>query len=58
MKVFNNVVKASGTRKINILTARANYKPVKKFLADIGFGGIFIITLASGNPKMKAEQSN
>ena len=55
MKVFNNIVKASGTRKINILTARGNYKPVKKFLTDIGYGGIFIITLDSGNPKMKAD---
>ena len=55
MKVFNNVVKASGTRKINILTARGNYKPVKKFLTDIGYGGIFVITLNSGNPQKKAD---
>ena len=55
MKVFNNVVKASGTRKINILTARGNYKPVKKFLTDIGYDGIFVITLNSGDPQKKAD---
>tara|TARA_B100000287_G_scaffold280141_1_gene264009 strand:- start:101 stop:622 length:522 start_codon:yes stop_codon:yes gene_type:complete len=55
MKVFRKIVSATGKRKINILTARGNYKPIKKFLSDIGFPGIYIIALNSSNPQDKAD---
>ena len=31
-KVFKNIYKASGSRRLTILTARAAYKPVRQFL--------------------------
>ena len=34
-RVFNNIYKASGSRRLTILTARAAYKPVRKFLKDV-----------------------
>ena len=55
MKIFRKIVSATGKRKINILTARGNYKPVKKFLTDIGFGSVYIVALNSSNPKDKAD---
>ena len=55
MKVFKKIVSATGKRKINILTARGHYKPIKKFLTDIGFPGIYIVALDSSNPKHKSE---
>ena len=55
MKVFKKIVSATGKRKINILTARGNYKPIKQFLSDIGFLGIYIVALDSSNPKHKSE---
>ena len=55
MKIFKKIVSATGKRKINILTARGNYKPVKKFLNDIGFGSVYIVALNSSNPKDKAD---
>ena len=55
MKVFRKIVSATGKRKINILTARGHYKPIKKFLSDIGFPGIYIVALDSSNPKHKSE---
>ena len=55
MKVFKKIVSATGKRKINILTARGHYKPIKKFLTDIGFHGIYIVALDSSNPKHKSE---
>ena len=36
-KVFKNIYKASGGRRLTILTARAAYKPVRQFLKDVGF---------------------
>ena len=55
MKVFRKIVSATGKRKINILTARGNYKPIKQFLSDIGYPGIYIVALDSGNPQKKAD---
>ena len=55
MKVFRKIVSATGKRKINILTARGHYKPIKKFLSDIGFPGIYIVALDSSNPQDKAD---
>ena len=47
MKVFKKIVSATGKRKINILTARGHYKPIKKFLSDLSnlfFNQIFSVT--------------
>ena len=42
-KVFNNIYKASGNRRLTILTARAAYKPVRKFLKDVGFSNVYVV---------------
>jgi HAD superfamily hydrolase (TIGR01509 family) len=53
-KVFQNIYKASGNRRITILTARAAYKPVRQFFKDIGYD-VYVIALSSSNPKDKSD---
>jgi hypothetical protein len=42
---------------VYILTARASYQPIKKYLSDIGINSqkIYVVALASNNPKDKAD---
>jgi phosphoglycolate phosphatase-like HAD superfamily hydrolase len=54
-KVLKRFVSAEGERKIVILTARAAYKPVKDYLKDIGFDGIYVVALGDADPEKKAE---
>ena len=54
-KVFNNIYKASGNRRLTILTARAAYKPVRKFLKDVGFSNVYVVALGDSNPQKKAD---
>ena len=54
LKVFQNIYRASGSRRITILTARGAYKPVRIFFKDIGYD-VYVIALASSNPKDKSD---
>ena len=54
-KVFKNIYKASGNRRLTILTARAAYKPVRKFLKDVGFSNVYVVALGDSNPQKKAD---
>ena len=54
-RVFNNIYKASGSRRLTILTARAAYKPVRKFLKDVGFSNVYVVALGDANPQKKAD---
>ena len=54
-KVFKNIYKASGSRRLTILTARAAYKPVRKFLKDVGFTDVYVVALGDANPQKKAD---
>ena len=54
-KVFKNIYKASGSRRLTILTARAAYKPVRKFLKDVGFSNVYVVALGDSNPQKKAD---
>jgi len=54
-KVFKNIYKASGSRRLTILTARATYKPVRQFLKDVGFDDVYVIALGDSNPQKKAD---
>jgi hypothetical protein len=54
-RVFKNIYKASGSRRLTILTARAAYKPVRKFLKDVGFNDVYVVALGDSNPKKKAD---
>ena len=54
-KVFKNIYKASGSRRLTVLTARAAYRPVRKFLNDVGFSDVFVVALGDANPKKKAD---
>ena len=54
-KVFKNIYKASGSRRLTILTARAAYKPVRKFLKDVGFTDVYVVALGDSNPQKKAD---
>ena len=40
--VFRNIYKASGSRRLTVLTARAAYKPVRKFLKDSGYSDVYV----------------
>lgn len=53
--ILKKFVSAEGERKIVILTARALYKPVKDYLKDIGFDGIYVVALANADPEKKSE---
>ena len=54
-KVLKRFVSAEGERKIVILTARAAYKPIKDYLKDIGFDGIYVVALGDADPQKKAD---
>jgi len=54
-KVFKNIYKASGSRRLTILTARAAYKPVRQFLKDVGFTDVYVVALGDANPQKKAN---
>jgi len=54
-KVFKNIYKASGSRRLTVLTARAAYKPVRKFLKDVGFNDVYVVALGDSNPKKKSD---
>ena len=54
-KVFKNIYKASGSRRLTILTARAAYKPVRQFLKDVGFRNVYVVALGDANPQKKAD---
>lgn len=54
-KYLKKVINDEGIDRVTILTARAAYEPVKKYLKDIGMGDVYIVTLASNDPKKKAD---
>ena len=54
-KVFKNIYKASGSRRLTVLTARAAYKPVRKFLKDVGYNDVYVVALGDANPQKKAD---
>jgi len=54
-KVFKNIYKATGSIRLTVLTARAAYRPVRKFLNDVGFSNVYVIALGDSNPKRKAD---
>ena len=54
-KVFKNIYKASGSRRLTILTARAAYKPVRQFLKDIGYNDVYVVALGDANPQKKSN---
>jgi FMN phosphatase YigB (HAD superfamily) len=56
-KVLRRIVQSSGGDGVHILTARAAFKPIRKYLKDIGINmsKIYVTALASNNPKDKAD---
>ena len=54
-KVFKNIYKASGSRRLTVLTARAAHKPVRKFLKDVGYSDVYVVALGDSNPQRKAD---
>lgn len=54
-KLLKRIVAKEGERKIVILTARAAYQPIKKYLRDIGLGGIYVVALGDADPQKKAD---
>ena len=55
-KILRGIVSKS-KEVVYILTARASYQPIKKYLSDIGINSkkIYVVALASNNPKDKAD---
>jgi hypothetical protein len=53
-RLLKNIVRVGGS-EIVILTARAAYKPIKKYLSDIGLDNIYVVALADADPKKKAD---
>jgi FMN phosphatase YigB (HAD superfamily) len=53
-RLLKNIVRVGGS-EIVILTARGAYKPIKKYLSDIGLNGIYVVALADADPKKKAD---
>lgn len=54
-KVLKNFYKGIGGRRMTILTARGNKKPLADFLKIIGISNIEIIALGDSNPQKKAD---
>ena len=54
-KVFKNIYRASGSRRLTILTAREAYKPVRQFFKDSGYNDVFIVALGDNNPQKKSD---
>ncbi len=54
-KVFKNIYKASGSRRLTILTARASYKPVRQFLKDVGYNDVYVVALGDAKPQKKSN---
>jgi len=54
-KLLRRFVQSEGERKVVILTARSAYKPIKDYLKDIGFEGIYVVALADADPQKKAD---
>ena len=54
-KVFKNIYKASGSRRLTILTARTSYKPVRQFLKDVGYNDVYVVALGDANPQKKSN---
>lgn len=56
-KILRRIAQSAGKDTLYILTARAAYQPIKKYLKDIGLPSskIFVVALASNNPKDKAD---
>ena len=54
-RVFKNIYKASGSRRLTVLTARAAYKPVRRFLKDVGYSDVYVVALGDANPKKKSD---
>ena len=50
-----NIYKASGSRRLTVLTARAAHKPVRKFLKDVGYSDVYVVALGDSNPQRKAD---
>jgi len=55
--ILRRIMNSSGGDGVYILTARSAYKPIKQYLKDIGINSnkIFVVALASNNPKDKAD---
>jgi hypothetical protein len=53
-RLLKNIVRVGGSEVV-ILTARAAYKPIKKYLSDIGLDNLFVVALADSDPQKKAD---
>ena len=54
-RVFKNIYRASGSRRLTILTARTAYKPVRQFFKESGYNDVFIVALGDNNPQKKSD---
>lgn len=55
-KILQTLIKASGDRKVVVLTARASIKPVAQYLKKVGItSGVNMVGLADANPIKKAN---
>ena len=54
-RVFKNIYRASGSRRLTILTARTAYKPVRQFFKDSGYNDVFIVALGDNDPQKKSD---
>lgn len=55
--ILRKILKSGGNRKTTILTARSSFKPIIKYLSDIGINPnkVEIIALGDSNPQSKAD---
>ena len=54
-KVFRNIYRASGSRRLTILTARSVYEPVRQFFKDSGYDDVFVVALGDNDPQKKSD---
>lgn len=53
--LLRKMANAGGDRGVHILTARSSYKPIHKFITQLGIRNVHVVALGDSNPEKKAD---
>jgi FMN phosphatase YigB (HAD superfamily) len=57
IKAYFEVLRKTASKNdtVYVLTARANYRPLKQFIDDTGIRNVYVVALGDSNPDKKAD---
>jgi FMN phosphatase YigB (HAD superfamily) len=55
VELLKRMSASNSGRTIYILTARSAYKPIHKFIKDLGIRNLYVVALGDANPEKKAD---